>query len=331
MDDILGKLFESQALTREEANRLMHAIASRELNEARMAAVLAAYVMRSANLEELLGFRDALLELAVRINIFDGETLDVCGTGGDKKNTFNISTLTAFVVAGAGIPVTKHGNYGVSSASGSSNVMEYLGYRFSSDKDKLLKEMEQAGICFMHAPLFHPALKAIGGIRKQLGVKTFFNILGPLVNPASPRFQLSGVFNIEAGRVYSYLLQRENKQFSVVYSLDGYDEVSLTADVKIFSRNGENLLSPADFGFEIIDGSLLQAGSTVQEAAGAFIEILENKSTEPRKQVVMANAALAIQCYRGNISLKEAVDEARETLESGRAMACFKTLLAMQS
>ncbi len=331
MKVLLEKLLESQYLDRHEAAELMRGIAGGALNDAQIAAVLSAYIMRSINLEELLGFRDAILELAHRVELLDGETIDVCGTGGDRKNTFNISTLTAFVVAGAGIPVAKHGNYGVSSGSGSSNVMEYFGYQFTNDRDKLKRETDRAGICFMHAPLFHPALKAVGGVRKQLGVKTFFNILGPLVNPASPRYQLNGVFSIEAGRIFSYLLQREKKQFRVVYSLDGYDEVSLTSPVKIFSPDGEDLIQVSDFGLNMLRPDDLAGGDSVEGSAGIFRAVLENQSTRAQQDAVVANAALAIQCADRAADLDEAVQMARESLVSGRALKGFKQLMDIQS
>lgn len=331
MKVLLEKLLESQYLERHEAAELMRGIAGGALNDAQIAAVLSAYIMRSINLEELLGFRDAILELAHRVDLPNGETMDVCGTGGDRKNTFNISTLTAFVVAGAGIPVAKHGNYGVSSGFGSSNVMEYFGYKFTNDRDKLKRETDRAGICFMHAPLFHPALKAVGGVRKQLGVKTFFNILGPLVNPASPRYQLNGVFSIEAGRIFSYLLQREKKQFRVVYSLDGYDEVSLTSAVKIFSPDGEDLLQVSDFGLNMLRPDDLAGGNSVEGAAGIFRAVLENQSTRAQQDAVVANAALAIQCADRAADLAEAVQMARESLVSGRALNGFKQLMDIQS
>jgi len=329
MKDILTKLLESQRLTRSEAMKLMHGIASGEVNESQSAAVLTAYIMRNISIEELLGFRDALMELARQVDTGSREVIDVCGTGGDGKNTFNISTLTAFVVAGAGVPVAKHGNYGVSSASGSSNVMEYLGYRFTGEKEKLQKELEEAGICFMHAPLFHPALKAVGKIRKQIGVKTFFNILGPLVNPANPSCQVSGVFNMEAGRIYSYLLQRENKKFVVIHSLDGYDEVSLTSDVSLFTEKGESLLPVESFGLPPIMAEEIAGGESVKSAGKIFMDVLNNRSTVPQKNTVIANSALALQCYRG-CSLETAVADARDSIESHRALGVFKKLTAIQ-
>lgn len=330
MKEILIKLLESQQLTRQEAVTLMHGIADGAVNDAQKSAVLSAYVMRGISLEELLGFREAILELAHAVNICDGKAIDVCGTGGDSKNTFNISTLTAFVIAGAGIPVAKHGNYGISSSSGSSNVMEYFGYRFSNDEGKLVHEIEKAGICFMHAPLFHPALKAVGGVRKQLGVKTFFNILGPLVNPANPDYQMSGVFNIEAGRIFSYLLQREQKEFVVLYSLDGYDEVSLTSRVKTFTPAGEGLLTPDDFGMAFNTPESLYGGEGVPEAAAVFSSVLKGRGTPQQTNAVLANAALAIRCFRRSESLFGAVEIARESLASGRALQAFKTLIDCQ-
>ena len=330
MKDILNKLLESQQLGREEAGRLMHGIARQELNEAQIAAVLSSYIMRSITPGELLGFRDALLELAVKVNLNGAEMIDVCGTGGDGKNTFNISTLTSFVVAGAGIPVAKHGNYGVSSLSGSSNMMEHFGYSFSNSNDKLKKEIDRAGICFMHAPLFHPALKAVGPIRKQLGIKTIFNIMGPLVNPADPPCQLSGVFSIEAGRLYNYLMQKEGKKYLVLHSLDGYDEVSLTAGIKVFSPAGEGLIGAGDFGMPQNSADDLHGGDTLDEAAAIFLGVLENRCTEAQKNTVLANSALAISCSKPGTDLRGCVDMARESLESGKAYGCFKKLMEMQ-
>lgn len=330
MKDILNKLLESQQLSREEAVRLMHGIARQELNEAQIAAVLSSYIMRSINIEELLGFRDALLDLAVKADLNGEKIIDLCGTGGDGKNTFNISTISSFVVAGAGIKVAKHGNYGVSSLTGSSNLMEHCGYIFSNSNDKLKREIDAAGICFMHAPLFHPALKAVGPVRKQLGIKTIFNIMGPLVNPANPDYQLSGVFNIEAGRLYSYLMQKESKHFLVVHSLDGYDEVSLTAGIKYFSPKGEGFLSPADLGMPYNTQESLHGGESVTGAADILMAVLENRATKAQKNTVLANAALAISCYESDTSLSECVEKARAAIDSGSALKCFRKLIDMQ-
>lgn len=330
MKDLLNKLLESQSLTREEACNLMHGIATHQLNEAQMAGVLTAYIMRSISLNELSGFREALLEHAIRSPLPGGELIDLCGTGGDGKNTFNISTLAAFVVAGAGILVAKHGNYGVSSRTGSSDVMAHLGYRFSNDQDKLQRELEKTGICFLHAPLFHPALKAVGGVRRQLGLKSFFNILGPLVNPANPRYQSSGVFNLETGRIYSYLLQKEKKEFRVVHSLDGYDEISLTADTRVFSPRGESVISSQDLGFPAVSAQSLYGGQGVEEAADIFVKVLQGKGTKPQTHAVIANAAIAIQCYHGHLSLQDAVSMAAESLVSQKACEVFHKLIQLQ-
>jgi anthranilate phosphoribosyltransferase len=330
MKDILNKLLESRQLNREEAGQLMYGIAELQLNEAQIAAVLSSYIMRSISLDELLGFRDALLDLAVHVDLDRTGIIDLCGTGGDGKNTFNISTLSSFVVAGSGIPVAKHGNYGVSSITGSSNLMEHFGYNFSNSNDKLRREIDEAGICFMHAPLFHPALKAVGPVRRQLGIKTIFNIMGPLVNPANPLFQLSGVFNIEAGRLYSYLMQREKKQFIVIHSLDGYDEVSLTSAIKTFSPEGEGLLDPSSFNMPYISAGSLHGGDSIEEAAEIFLSVLENRATTEQKNTVLANSALAISCFQKGQSLIDSVDTARESIDSGKALQCFRRLIDVQ-
>lgn len=330
MKHILDKLLESQQLSREEAGKLMQGIAGNEFNDAQIAAILSSYIMRNINLDELLGFRDALLELAVKADLNGDKIIDLCGTGGDRKNTFNISTISSFVVAGAGIHVAKHGNYGVSSSTGSSNLMEHFGYRFSNDNDKLKREIEQAGICFMHAPLFHPALKAVGPVRKQLGVKTIFNIMGPLVNPANPAYQLSGVFSIEAGRLYSYLMQKEKKNFVVVHSLDGYDEISLTSRIKIFSPQGEGVLSPESFGMPFNNERSLHGGDSINEAADILLSVLENRATQPQLNTVLANSALAISCYNNKNDLSDSLEAAKESIMSGKALESFRKLINMQ-
>jgi anthranilate phosphoribosyltransferase len=330
MKHILEKLLESQQLTRQEAGKLMHSIAGQEFNEAQIAAILSSYIMRQINLEELLGFRDALMELAVRVDLNGNRLIDLCGTGGDGKNTFNISTISSFVVAGAGIKVAKHGNYGVSSLTGSSNLMEHFGYVFSARHEKLRREIDEAGICFMHAPLFHPALKAVGPVRKQLGIKTIFNIMGPLVNPADPSCQLSGVFSIQAGRLYSYLMQKERKRFMVIHSLDGYDEISLTSGIKVFSPEGETLLDPGSFGLPYNTPSSLHGGDTISEAAGIMLAVLENRATAAQRNTVLANSALAVSCYLENSNLDECMAVASESIDSGGALKCFRKLLEMQ-
>jgi len=330
MKQLLIKLIECQKLTFEESRSLMYGIAHNEVNEAQIASVLTAFIIRTISIEELRGFRQALIELAVRVNLNDGYGIDLCGTGGDGKNTFNISTVSSFVVAAAGYPVIKHGNYGATSVSGSSNVMEYLGYRFSKEEDKLQKELIKTGICFLHAPLFHPALKVVGPIRKQLGIKTFFNMLGPLVNPANPGHQLSGVYNSEVGRVYSYFLQAENKKFTVLHSLDGYDEVSLTSPVKLFTHKGETLVNFEEKGLKKVSPRHIAGGETIEEAGRIFLSVLENQSTPEQHSVILANSALAISCIDESKTLDDSLSMAHEAIVSGKASGLFKKLINMQ-
>ena len=248
MKAILNKLVQHQQLSKEEARRMIHNIAEDKYNTSQIASFLTVFMMRSISLEELEGFRAALLELCISIDLSEFDTIDLCGTGGDGKDTFNISTLASFVTSGAGIKVTKHGNYGVSSGCGSSNVLEALGIQFTNDADFLKRCLDQAGICILHAPLFHPAMKNVVPVRRELGVKTFFNMLGPLVNPAFPKNQLTGVFNLELARLYHYLFQKTNTNFTILYALEGYDEISLTCPTKVFRNASEQVLTPQDFG-----------------------------------------------------------------------------------
>lgn len=330
MKQLLIKLIECQKLTFEESRSLMYGIAHNEVNEAQIASILTAYIIRTISIEELRGFRQALIDLAIRVNLNDGYGIDLCGTGGDGKNTFNISTVSSFVVAAAGYPVIKHGNYGATSVSGSSNIMEYLGYRFSVEENKLQMELNKTGICFLHAPLFHPALKVVGPVRKQLGVKTFFNMLGPLVNPANPGYQLSGVYSAETGRVYSYFLQAEKKNFTVLHSLDGYDEVSLTSPVKLFTQKGETLINFEEKGLKKVNPWQIAGGDSVEEAAKIFISILENQATPEQHSVVLANSALAISCIDESKTLDESLSMAHEAIVSGKAYGLFKKLINIQ-
>ncbi len=330
MKHLLNRLFNHERLTRDEAREVLTRITAGEYNEAQLAAFLTVYLMRAISTEELAGFREALLELCIPLNISDFDAIDLCGTGGDAKNTFNISTLSSFVVAGAGGKVVKHGNYGVSSLCGSSNVMEWLGYRFTNDSSKLLRELEEAGICFLHAPLFHPALKNVAAVRKALGVRTFFNMLGPLVNPARPGRQCTGVFSLELARNYQYLLQEAGETFAVVHSLDGYDEISLTSPARCLTQNGEQMLTPADFGSETLEPEALFGGDSVEEAGQIFLRVLENKGTAAQQKVVVANSGLALQCFSPEKSLAECCREAEESVASGRAMGAFRRLVSLQ-
>jgi anthranilate phosphoribosyltransferase len=330
MKNLLIKLIECQKLSFEESRDLMHGIARNEVNEAQIASILTAYIIRSISIEELRGFRQALTDLAVKVNLNDGYGIDLCGTGGDGKDTFNISTASSFVVAAAGYPVIKHGNYGATSISGSSNIMEHFGYRFSNDEAKMQKELDNAGICFLHAPLFHPAMKAVGPVRRQLGVKTFFNLLGPLVNPANPLYQFSGVYSPEAGRIYSYFLQSENKSHIVLHSLDGYDEVSLTSPVRIFTRKGEMIIDFTELGLKNVAPDQISGGRSIGQAAEIFSSVLENRASPEQHSVILANSALAISCIDETKTLEEAIHIANEVIISGKAFAAFKKLLQMQ-
>ncbi len=328
MKHILNHLFEYKTLSKEQARQVLTEIGRGEVNPAQVAAFLTVYMMRSIQVEELEGFRDAMLDLCLPIDLSAYDPMDVCGTGGDGKDTFNISTLTAFVVAGAGQRVAKHGNHGVSSLTGSSTVMERLGYRFTNDAGELERKIETAGICFLHAPLFHPAMKNVGPIRRELGVKTFFNILGPIVNPARPRKQLVGVFSLELARLYAYLYQQSDRQFIIVHSLDGYDEVSLTGAFKMIGHRQEQLLQPADLGFERLTAAQLSGGTTPDEAARIFTDVLTNRATPAQEQAVIANAAMALLAAGKALEIESAVLMADESLKSGRAYQAFKTLMA---
>lgn len=331
MKDTLKKLTSHATLEREEARKILTGIATGQYNASQVSAFLTVFMMRLITVEELTGFRDALLDLCVKTDLDGYNSIDMCGTGGDGKNTFNISTLASFVVAGTGQKVSKHGNYGVSSASGSSNMLEYFGYSFSNDRDKLLKELDEAGICFLHAPLFHPAMKNVGPIRKELGLKTFFNILGPMVNPASPPNQLIGVFSLETARLYHYIFQQTDRNFSILFTLDGYDEISLTDSFKVISNYGEQLLEPKDLGYAKIAQEEIFGGNSVEEAAVIFRNILEGKGTETQNRVVIANAAMGLKTVDNRRRLDECLAVAEESLLSGKAMATFKRLIELNA
>ncbi len=328
MKDMLEHLFAHQSLKRDEARTALLQITEGSVPDVQIAAFATVFRMRPIQRQELEGFRDALLERCVRFDLEGRPTIDIVGTGGDGKNTFNISTCAAFVLAGAGYEVTKHGNYGASSVSGSSDLLQHLGYTFTAQPDALHRQLERAGICFLHAPLFHPALKHVARVRKQLGVKTFFNMLGPLVNPASPTYQLFGTFSMQLNRMYQYVLQGLGKKFTVVHSLDGYDEVSLTAPVQVRTHYSEQRLSPEDMGLPPCRAEELQGGKSVADAARIFLSVLENRSTPAQKNVVLANAALAIQTVEAEMPWADCLARARESLESGRALQAFKRLIA---
>lgn len=330
MKTLLNRLINHEKITREEATQALIGIARGSFNENQIAAFLTVYMMRSISIEELEGFRDGLQQLCLPVDLSDYDPIDLCGTGGDGKDTFNISTLASFVTAGAGVPVAKHGNYGVSSSCGSSNVMEHLGIRFSSEQDFLKKCMEEAGICFLHAALFHPAMKNVAPVRKSLGVKTFFNMLGPMVNPAFPKNQVVGVYSLELARMYGYLYQNTDIHYTILHSLDGYDEISLTGGTKMISNSSETILFPQDLGLEKLTREEISGGNSIASAAEIFQSVLQGNSTPARQQVVCANAGVAIATAK-RLPLKEGVELATESLLSGKALQAFKKLQTLSN
>tara|TARA_R110000868_G_scaffold30589_2_gene112885 strand:+ start:2121 stop:3116 length:996 start_codon:yes stop_codon:yes gene_type:complete len=330
MKDTLNRLINHDILPKEDAKRILVNIAKGDYNTSQIAAFLTVYMMRSVTIEELEGFRDALLELCLAVDLSAYNPIDLCGTGGDGKDTFNISTLASFVTAGAGVKVTKHGNYGVSSKCGSSNVMEFLGIKFSNDASFLEKSIDEAGICVLHAPLFHPAMKNVAPIRKELGVKTFFNMLGPMVNPAFPKNQIVGVFNLELARMYGYLYQNTDKNFTVLHALDGYDEISLTGNTKTISNNTESMLKPSDFGVKTVTMEQIAGGDSIEASAQIFLTILQGRGTEAQNDVVCANAGIAIATVE-NLSPIQGFEKAKESLLNGNGLAALKKLQALSA
>lgn len=326
MKEILRHLFEYKSFSRQEAYEILTNIATGKYDTHQIAAFMTAYGMRSIRVEELGGFRDAMYDLCLKMDFKGYDLIDMCGTGGDGKNTFNISTLASFVVAGAGYKVAKHGNVGVSSGCGSSNVMEYLGYQFTNDKDTLQKQLDEVNICFLHAPLFHPAMKTVAPIRRALGVKTFFNMLGPLTNPANPKFQSVGVFSLELARLYGYLYQNTEKQYSIIHALDGYDEISLTGDFKVINNQGESYYSVDEIGFEAVKAEELAGGDNVEEAAKIFRNIIEGKGNTVQNNVVLTNAAFAIKTFHPEKTFGDCYYEAEESLLGLKALYSLKKL-----
>ena len=326
MKKILEKLFDHNYLEYEESKRVLKEISSKKYNYSQVASFLTVFKMRNPSVQEIEGFRDALLDLCVKIDLSsDFETIDLCGTGGDGKNTFNISTISSFVVAGAGYKVTKHGNYGVSSSCGSSDVLQQLGIKLSNDDGYLKKCLDKGNFCYLHAPLFHPAMKNVAGVRKELEFKTFFNILGPLVNPLQPKNQLCGVYNLEISRLYGYVFENSKKNYSILYSLDGYDEISLTNDFMKISRNDSTINSPDYFGFNKINPDEIKGGESIEDSASIFTKILENKATKSQTDVVLANSAIAIQTIT-NKTIDECLSIAKQSIDSGSALNCLKKI-----
>ncbi len=327
MKEILQYLFNHYTLSKSEAKAMMLEIAHNKFNDAEITAFISVFLLRSITLQELEGFREALLQMAVPVTLEEDGLLDIVGTGGDGKNTINISTLASFVVAGTGQKVSKHGNYGASTTTGASNVLEELGYQFKKNSEELNEDLAKANICFLHAPYFHPALQSVGALRKALGLRTFFNLLGPLVNPAKPQYSVIGVYNLEIARIYQYLLQKDSREFVLVHSMNGYDEISLTQDTKIITKYGEEMYSAEDLGFNAVSPESIQAGGTIGETAVLFRNILEGKGTEQQNSVVLANAAVALQHTHQYGDHKECLLLAEESLKSGKALQSLEMLL----
>jgi anthranilate phosphoribosyltransferase len=327
MKDILNHLIEHKTLSQANAREVLKNLTSGSYNPSQIASFMTVYLMRSITVEELRGFREAMLELCVPVEISEYDAMDLCGTGGDGKDTFNISTLSSFIVAGAGQNVAKHGNTGVSSICGSSNLLAYFGYKFTNNIGEIRRSLDEAGLCFLHAPLFHPAMKNVAPIRKELGVKTFFNMLGPMVNPSFPTKQLVGVFSLELARLYGYLYQEMEGRFSILHALDGYDEISLTGPFKMISNQGEKLIHPENIGLSKISGESIAGGNTIEESAKIFENVLRGKGTESQNSVVTANAAAALVTAREGLTFTDAVALAEEVLLSGKALRVFDGLV----
>ena len=327
MKAILNELYKHKRLSKLEAKQILIDIASEKYNDAHLASFMTVFMMRPITVDELTGFRDALMELAIKVDFSAYNTIDIVGTGGDGKDTFNISTLTSFIVAGTGQKVAKHGNYSVSSQSGSSDMLASFGYQFTNDESTLKAHLEKANICFLHAPKFHPAMKAVGPTRKALALKTFFNILGPLVNPSAPKNHFLGTFNLEIARLYNYILQEEQSNYGIVHALDGYDEISLTGGFKLFTKKGEQLIQPEDIGQKKIEQSAIFGGNSVADAAKIFKTILDGKGTHAQNNVVLTNAAFALQIVAETKSFDTCFEEAKESLFGLRAKACLTKLV----
>ncbi len=326
MKEILQRLYQHQTLAREEAKKILVGLTNGEMNPSQIASFMTVFLMRSITIQELMGFKDALLELCVKVDLDGMESIDIVGTGGDGKNTFNISTLSCFVVAGAGYKVTKHGNYGSSSVSGSSNTLERLGYSFTNNVDELKRQLEKANICFFHAPKFHPAMKSVASVRKELGVRTFFNIMGPLVHPVQPSHQLYGTSSLEISRLYQYVMQESGRRYSIVYALDGYDEISLTGKFDVKNNEGHQVLSPEMVGKNKLEADQLNGGESQVDAVRIFKEVLEGKGTAAQNDVVATNAGMAIHTIKSESSLVDCIVEAEEALLSGKALEVLKKI-----
>ncbi|PWL30589.1 MAG: anthranilate phosphoribosyltransferase [Fluviicola sp. XM-24bin1] len=324
MKRFLETIMDKEYFSKATAAEFIHAIGEDAVSDAEIAAILSGIQFRGVSLEELDGFREALLERATKPEIDSENCIDVCGTGGDGKDTFNISTTSALVLAAMGYKVIKHGNYGVSSSCGSSNVLESLGFRFTTDNKEFEADLRQNNICFLHAPLFHPTLKKVAPVRKQLGVRTIFNSLGPLVNPVQPSFQLTGTYSLELAKMYQHVLRQNRKAFSVVYAMDGYDEITLTDATRLLANNNDSIVSAASFGKNTVNPDHLKSGGTIDKAAEILTAIANGNGTEAQTNVVAANVATAIQTIQSGTTLKDAFDEAQQFIRSGQTAKHFK-------
>lgn len=331
MKELLKRLFNHEELSCEEACQLLQDITAGRYHEIQIASLLTVFQMRGIKVEELIGFRNALLSTRIPVDLSAYRPIDIVGTGGDGKNTFNISTCACFIVAGAGYPVAKHGNYGATSISGASNVMECYGIRFTNEQDKLLRSMEKCGMVYMHAPLFNPAMKTVAPVRKAMEVRTLFNLLGPLVNPCLPAYQLLGVADLTQMRLYTNTLQRLGVGFAVVNNLDGYDEISLTDEFKVMTNRYETIYKPSELGFDIVRQEELFGGNTPQEAARIFDNVLHNCATKAQTECVLINASFAIQAMEPLKPIEECVAIARESLQSGKALRTLKKFIELNS
>ncbi|MBT4236649.1 MAG: anthranilate phosphoribosyltransferase [Cryomorphaceae bacterium] len=326
MKKILNRLTQYETLTENESRNIIIDISEGKLNTSQISSFLTIFMVRNITIEELNGFRKALIELSLKIDLKEFDPIDLCGTGGDEKDTFNISTLASFVTAGSGVKVAKHGNYGVSSSCGSSNVLEYLDLKFNNDSDKIRKAVDKANICFLHAPLFHPAMKNVAPVRKELGLKTFFNMLGPMVNPSMPEKQVVGVYNLELARIYNYLYQTTDINYNIIHSIDGYDEISLTNGTKVYSRESEFILGSEDFNLKNIDSKNIIGGKDIKSSSKIFMDVLNGKGSTDQENVVCANASLAIAISK-DISIIEAFNQAKESIKTKNALKCFNDLI----
>lgn len=332
MKQILNRLFSHQYLDRQEAKDILSHMAAGEYNESQIAAFISVYLMRSISIDEFMGFTDALLDLRTNVDALRAyDPIDIVGTGGDNKNTFNISTLSCFTVAAAGYKVAKHGNYGATSVSGASTVMEQHGVKFTTDISKLEESLDKVNIAYLHAPLFNNALKVVAPVRKALGVRTFFNMLGPVVNPICPKKQMLGVFNLKMARMYFYMYQQTDVDYAIVHGLDGYDEISLTGDFKIITKQTETIYTPEELGFDRYAEADLDGGATLEDAAAIFDDVVNNTATKAQKNAVIINSAFAIQTIKPELSIDDCIAQATEAIDSGRLKNTFHKFLELNS